>query len=118
MCLKYDWDEETGVVRTSRGPNGTPELRLLNMGPSFLAPCRNDKGCRKGTPEKPKTLHPINEQCFQHYRECKAVGHFPDDPIVRKNAVIISEILADIEHAKRTIMERTLINLAARICLT
>ena len=29
---------------------------------------------------------------YQHYKECKAVGQFPDDAVVRTNAGIISEI--------------------------
>jgi hypothetical protein len=83
---------------------------LLNYGPSFFAPCRNEKGCPKGTPEKPKTLHPINQQAHQHYQECRAVGRFPDDPIVLRNASIIREITdsinADIQRQFRKLMIR------------
>lgn len=58
-----------------------------------LPPCRTSKGCPKGTPENSKALTPDNEQCYQHYCECKAVGQFPDDPIVRRNAAAIEEVL-------------------------
>jgi hypothetical protein len=34
-------------------------------------------------------LSPRNESALQHYRECRAVGCFPDDPIVRANAAIV-----------------------------
>jgi hypothetical protein len=31
-------------------------------------------------------------QTIQHYYECRAVGHWPDDPIVRRNAALIREV--------------------------
>jgi hypothetical protein len=33
-----------------------------------------------------------NFAAWRHYRQCRAVGIFPDDPIVRRNAEIIREI--------------------------
>lgn len=30
-----------------------------------------------------------NQRAFRHYRECVAVGEFPNDGIVRRNAAII-----------------------------
>lgn len=33
-----------------------------------------------------------NWQAYEHYRECRAVGQFPDDPIVRRNAATIRQI--------------------------
>lgn len=30
-----------------------------------------------------------NVQAYQHYLECRAVGQFPDDPVVRRNAAVI-----------------------------
>ncbi len=49
-------------------------------------------GCPKGTPENPKSLSPKNEQAYQHYRECRAVGVWGDDPIVRQNAAVIRSL--------------------------
>lgn len=49
-------------------------------------PCRGGKGCPKGTPENSNALSPKNEEAYQHYLECRAVGQFPDDMIVKKNA--------------------------------
>ncbi len=51
--------------------------------------CQSRKGCPKGTPENQKTLTPANLDCYMHYRQCRAVGSFPDDPLVRQNAEII-----------------------------
>lgn len=33
-----------------------------------------------------------NWEAYSHYLECKAVGSFPDDPIVRRNAAIIRSV--------------------------
>jgi hypothetical protein len=33
-----------------------------------------------------------NYQAWQHYLECRAVGVFPDDPIVRRNAKVLREV--------------------------
>lgn len=40
-------------------------------------------------PETAIELSERNWRAWSHYRECRAVGHFPDDPIVRRNASII-----------------------------
>ena len=34
-----------------------------------------------------------NWRAYVHYLECKAVGHFPNDPIVRRNAVTIMLVI-------------------------
>lgn len=71
MCLKYDWDEETGVVRTSRGPNGTPELRLLNMGPSFLALAETTKDVGKERQKSRKHCTPSTNNVFSTIENAK-----------------------------------------------
>lgn len=55
-------------------------------------PCRTKSGCKKGTPEKPKSLTPKNLEAYEHYRQCRAVGQFPDDAIVKQNAAAIRQI--------------------------
>jgi hypothetical protein len=42
-----------------------------------------------------------NHRVFRHYRECAAVGRFPDDPIVRRNAGIIRDVLEQIEQDRQ-----------------
>ena len=99
VCLKYDHDEKTGRMKIGR--DGKPEERLLDCGDEFLAPCRDPRrGCPKGSPENPKTLMTCNELAYEHYRDCRAVGSFPDDPVVRRNAAIIREIEDDAERNK------------------
>jgi len=43
------------------------------------------------TPDTAVELSPHNWRAYAHYRECKATGHFPDDPIVRRNAALIAQ---------------------------
>ena len=95
-CEKFHYDEDTGEVHQWRGQ---PMERRGND----KAPCRmKPDGCPKGTPEEPKSLTPKNRQAYHYYLECKAVGEFPRDPIVRRNAALIAQVLADVAEAKQT----------------
>lgn len=84
-CQKHVYDEQTGKRREYRG---LPVLRPKGV----LTPCRYSTGCPKGTPENQKSLSEKNWKAYRHYQECKAVGQFPDDPIVRANAAIIRQV--------------------------
>ena len=64
----------------------------LERPPGIVVPCQTKLGCPKGTPDAGKTLTPENRQAWQHYKECRAVGNFPDDSIVRENAALIRDI--------------------------
>lgn len=87
-CQLYVIDDNYRV----REHNGQP-LRRPNPErfPKTQAPCRTGVGCPKGTPEAPKTLNARNALAYQHYKQCRATGHWPDDAIVRQNAAIIAE---------------------------
>ena len=86
QCQEYVYDEATG--RPFRHPPHSK--RLVPRPPSAPPPCRiAGLGCPKGTPENPLTLSDLNREAYRHYRECRATGNFPDDPIVRRNAAII-----------------------------
>ena len=84
-CEAFVYDEKTGERLERQGqpvprPKGT------------RAPCRlRINGCPKGTPESPKSLTEANWLAYEHYSQCRAVGQFPDDPIVRRNAAIIRQ---------------------------
>lgn len=84
-CQKWTYDEDTGKPIKTGGNTGRLVRRRKGT-----APCRlPDAGCAKGSPEESKELTPENRAAYRHYLECKAVGEFPDDPIVRRNAGII-----------------------------
>lgn len=92
-CLQYEYDEKTGTVVVDDETGGP-----LARGDAFPAPCRAHAAgkrkdpCPKGTPEAPHTLTRQNQLAYDFYLECRAVGAFPDDPIVRRWAAIIDGI--------------------------
>ncbi len=109
LCQLYMVDDSWKFERDRRGEL---ELRLLDQGPSFLAACRDpNRGCHKGTPENPRTLSPENEQCYEHYLECVAVGQFPDEPVVRRNAAVIRGVIDAVERDREVEFQKTLIEL-------
>ena len=86
QCQTYVYDEASGRPFQHPPHSG----RLVPRPPGALPPCRiAGLGCPKGTPENPTSLSEINREAYRHYRECRATGHFPDDPLVRRNAAII-----------------------------
>lgn len=93
-CQKWLYSDKTGRPEKRGGidverPKGTKP------------PCRMHIGCPKGTPEDQKSLSPKNRAAWRHYQECRAVGSFPDDPIVRRNAAIIRAVEDTIEGIKQ-----------------
>lgn len=86
MCKKWWYDDDTGKI-AMRGKK--PLLRPLDT----VLLCETETGCPKGTPEDQKSLSPKNQLTWQAYREWSAVGAFPDDPIVRRNAWIIERAM-------------------------
>ena len=65
-------------------------------------PCARCPKILPGAPPNPSSAVELTDSTLltlQHYRECQAVGRFPDDPIVRRNAVIIRDIESEVEDA-------------------
>lgn len=87
VCKRLWLDDDTGKP-VMKG--GKPLLRPVD---SVLL-CQTKAGCPKGTPENPKSLSPKNRLAWNHFRDCAAVGQFPDDPIVRRNARVIRAAMA------------------------
>jgi hypothetical protein len=88
-CQMYVYDETTGRPYENPSRSGKLVVRPKGTHP----PCRiAGVGCPKGTPENPRALSRANRAAWRHYRECRATGHFPDDPLVRRNAAIIRDV--------------------------
>ena len=105
-CQKFDYDDNGNL---EIGRDGLPSERAKGC----LAPCRyTHKGCPKGTPETPQSLTDANRQAYEHYRECRAVGQFPDDPIVRHHAALIRETE---DECHRVLERRKLADMLGRI---
>lgn len=86
FCQKY-WHDPLSGQTYRRG--GEPVHRPAD------APllCQTHQGCPKGTPEDPQTLSLKNRAAFEFHRLCSAVRIWPDDPIVKRNALVIGEAL-------------------------
>ena len=106
ICQKYLFNEDTGRVEIGR--DGRPEERYF----ACPAPCRTDKGCPKGTPEKPRALNELNQLRYEHYLECRAVGKFPEDPLVIRNAVLIQSIEDEVKSSEERKFRKLLVELA------
>lgn len=89
MCQAWQYDEQTGEIVRHPPISGGP---LPRIGGAAATPCRKPAKCPKGTPEDSKELNAKNRQAYAHYLECRAVGVFPDDAIVRQNAAIIRRV--------------------------
>lgn len=89
-CQKYLYNEDSGTVdMNTRFDPPRPRERTDVIPP----PCRiKSIGCPKGTPEENRGLSAKNRQAYEHYLQCKAVGKFPEDAIVYRNAGIIRRI--------------------------
>lgn len=87
-CQKYVYDHDAGQVRLT--PSGEKMLRSVSGGrePCYYGPDR----CAKVSPTAGRELNNKNWRAYTHYLECRAVGQFPDDEIVRQNAATIRAI--------------------------
>lgn len=104
-CLLVLYDEKTGEPVPSRIQGYRPRDR------SCPPPCRDRRGCAKGTPEAPRSLSAANLQAYEHYLECQATGQFPNDPIVRQNAAIIRGIEEQVSERRRAEFRQLLVTI-------
>lgn len=83
------YDHESGVREEFPAGSGRPVLRPAGMSP----PCESGPGvCAKVSPNAGVELNDRNQETYRHYLECRAVGNFPDDPVVREHAAIIRSV--------------------------
>lgn len=55
----------------------------------------------------------MNQQAYQHYLQCKAVGRFPEDAIVERNAGLIRQAEEIAERARQRRMSNGIQQLGA-----
>jgi hypothetical protein len=92
-CRKWLYDDRPGCWGLK--PVERPAGRKLERLPNQLTPCSSCPKIPDGAEPKPENaveLSVRNRMAYQHYLECKAVGEFPVDAIVRRNAGVIREI--------------------------
>jgi hypothetical protein len=103
-CQTYLYDDKPARGewggRLTRG--GQPVKRLsLRLQPT---PCRFCPKVPAGAEARPDNAVELSERSLRallHYRECKAVGRFPEDAIVYRNAGIIAAV-EDLARDERT----------------
>lgn len=110
-CLKFLYDNKGDPLTTRRHTDEEPDYMARDH--SSPSECRSPKGCPKGTPENPKTLNERNWLAYEHYRECRAVGKFPDDAVVRRNAAVIRAVEDEVEAMHKRLEYEGLRNLLA-----
>jgi len=101
-CQRYVYDEKTGERQEWPKGSGNPLPRPKGT----LPPCGyGPTKCPKGNPTAGRELSESNAMAYRHYLECRAVGQFPDDAVVRQNAAIIRSVEDELarlrEHAHR-----------------
>lgn len=92
-CMTHIYGLEDGELR--RWPDGTPKRRPLNT----VLPCGGCPKIPKGAEPSPRNAQELNDRlwlAYQHYRRCRAVNRWPEDPIIERNAEIIREVEDDV----------------------
>ena len=91
-CWRFVYNETNEKGRPIDRPYEFRKGQLIKRKPGLSSPaCTQEGGCSKGDIDNQRTLHPITERAYRYYRECRAVGIFPHDAVVRHFAVLFRE---------------------------
>jgi hypothetical protein len=93
-CVRWlhdDAGDEFGPVTRRPARTGSPVPRPAGM-PTPCHRCPKTEGEPVRTREHARELTPALRACYMHYLECRAVGRFPDDDLVRRHARIIRSV--------------------------
>jgi hypothetical protein len=91
-CQKYLYDDRPNGMATKVTERGGQKVERI---PGQRPRCEWCPKVAKGDPPVPASAQDIsvrNLEAVVHYRECRAVLRFPDDPWVRRNAAIIRDV--------------------------
>jgi hypothetical protein len=109
-CQKWLYELKTGRREEKYG---LPVLRPAGVG----TPCRQCPKIPEGSPPEPASavvLSPANLRCWNHYRECRATGCWPDDARARENAALIRAEEEQAERASQISVLASLIGLRGK----
>lgn len=100
-CVKYLYnDRGPGKFGERLERKGKPIQRPRGV----VTPCMWCPKIAPGDPATPAFAQELSEKnllAYAHYLECSAVGDFPNDPIVRRNAAIIRAAIESAERVER-----------------
>ena len=95
--------------------------RLQERWPGAVLPCASCPKIPREAPARDRRyaveLSDRNRAAFRHWRECKAVGRWPEDSIVRRNAALIQQVFDDHEAGVREGLGRKIDQLGEIILL-
>lgn len=93
-CVEWLYDDRPDQFASEKFTRGGKPIRRAN---GMRPLCRF---CPKQPPDVPEAdrtprtaveLSEKNWAALRHYRECRATGRFPDDPLVNRNAALIRQ---------------------------
>ncbi len=89
-CQRYVHDPQNGWQRAEK-PRGSPTKRQGGI-PTPCHACPKIPTGARPHPANAIELTDDNYRVYLHYQRCKAVGRFPEDPIVEHNAGLIRTV--------------------------
>jgi len=99
-CLRFVLDKHGDMTYRGKVPQRRPKESWppCHECPKVPAAIRKKvtQGYRPGYWDATE-LSERNRAAWHHYQECAAVGEFPDDPIVRRNAALLRNLEAEAE---------------------
>lgn len=78
--------------RPAERPRGVKALRILKLQPTKCEWCPKIPTDVNPEPANAVELSPKNWAAFQFHLECRATNSWPDDPIVKRNAMLIRQV--------------------------
>lgn len=113
-CRTWQYADQPGRFADEPAKRGGLPVRRSGGRPpcSYCPKQPADVPDAERTPHTAADLSPKNWLAYHHYCECAAVGEFPDDVIVRRNAGLIGRITRDVEQMQ--VQQLTLLSLGRR----
>lgn len=109
-CRRYVYNDgpgEDGSQVLRPGPGGLRTLPMVRP-PGQPTPCWQCPKIPTGRPPVPESASEFTPKLWKvwtHYVRCKAVGRFPDDPIVFEHAGLLRDVEDQVERGRWASLE-------------
>jgi hypothetical protein len=104
-CQRWIYDPLQGWKRSERGGVAMPRPQGM---PTPCRTCPKIPAGERPHPSRAVELSDENYLAYLHYQRCKAVGRFPEDAIVERNAGILRTVEEQIGRAEQARLMETL----------